>query len=127
MKVIKFKDFINYEKRIGKMIITGVEGSGKTMLLTRIGVGKMLHGQQDCWKSYDVVDEYNAMGFNFSKNYEHLAFSNIDMNCAGTYIPDRKVYRCSPYRIGLFDEDFETIPYPPYSLFVALRLNNVKS
>lgn len=30
----------------------------------------MLIGQKECWKSYDVVDKYNSLGFNFSKNYE---------------------------------------------------------
>lgn len=112
-----FKDFIDYNKRIGKMIIAGVEGAGKTELLAMILIGKMLHGMEDCWKSYDTVDEYNALGFNFSKNYEHLAFSNIDVNCEGTNIPDRKVYKCNPYRLGLFDPLYDTDYYPPYSLF----------
>lgn len=40
---IKFKDFIDYNKRVGKMIVSGLEGAGKTLLLARIGVGKMLH------------------------------------------------------------------------------------
>ncbi len=117
MKIKKFEEFINYDKRIGKMIITGLEGSGKTMLLTRIAIGKMLHGLEDCWKSYKIVDEYNSLGFNFSKKYEHLAFSNIDMNCKGTYIPYRKVYKVNPYRLGLYSNEYETDIFPPGSLY----------
>lgn len=128
MKTVKFKDFIDYNKRLGKIIIIGIEGSGKTMLLSRIAIGKMLHGMQDCWKSYEVVDEYNALGFNFSKNYEHLAFSNIDINCLGTYIPDRVVYKCNPYRLGLYDPFFETDIYPPYSaMFLTEGYNFLNS
>lgn len=125
MEQVKFKDFINFDKRIGKIIVSGIEGSGKTLLLTAIAVGKMLHGLQDCWKSYDAVDEYNALGFNFSKNYEHLLFSNFDINCAGTNIPDRKAYRCNPFRLGLFDEDFDTDFFPPYALFCITEAYNV--
>ena len=122
---INFKDFINYDVRIGKIIISGEEGSGKTLLLTMIAIGKMLHGLQDCWKSYKQVDEYNKLGFKFSKNYEHLCFANFDINCSGTNIPGRKVYRCNPYRLGLFDELFETDFFPPYSLFCITEAYNI--
>lgn len=125
MRFVKFKDFIDYDKRIGKIIISGLEGSGKTLLLTTIAVGKMLHGLQDCWKSYDLVDCYNELGYNFTKNYEHLCFANFDINCSGTCIPDRKVYRCNPFRLGLFDPFFETNLYPPYSLFCISEAYNV--
>lgn len=125
MKTIKFNEFINYDKRIGKIIISGLEGSGKTLLLAAIAQGKMLHGLQDCWKSYDEVDKYNDLGYHFSKDYEHLCFGNFDVNCAGTSIPDRKIYRCNPYRLGLFDEDFVTEIYPPYSLFCITEAYNV--
>ena len=107
------------------MIISGEEGTGKTLLLTMIAIGKMLHGIQDCWKSYKEVDKYNKLGFHFSKNYKHLCFSNIDINCLGTYIPDRKVYRCNPYRLGLFDKLFKTDFFPPYSLFCITEAYNV--
>lgn len=116
MKQVKFKDFINYDERIGKMIIAGVEGSGKTLLLSRIAVGKMQHGIEDCWKSWDEVDFYNSLGMNLSKNYEHLCFANYDINCEGTEIPFQKVYRCNPYRLGLFDKSFPTDFLPPYAL-----------
>lgn len=119
--VVKFDDFIDYDKRIGKMIITGVEGAGKTMLLARIAIGKMLHGMEDCWKSYDRVEEYNALGFNFSTEYEHLLFSNFDINCAGTNIPDRVNYKCNPYRLGLFSPNYDTDFYPPYSLLCIME------
>ena len=122
---IKFEDFINYNERIGKIIIAGNEGSGKTMLLAMVAIGKMLHGLQDCWKSYRVVDDYNKIGFNFSKNYEHLCFANFDINCSGTNIPNRTVYRCNPYRIGLYDSMFETDFFPPYSLFCITEAYNI--
>ena len=117
VEVVRFKDFINYEKRIGKILIAGVEGSGKTLLLSRIGIGKILHGLEDCWKSYDEVDFYNSLGMNLSKNYEHLCFTNYDLNCSGTEQPFDKSYRCNPYRLGLFDKNFETDFFPPYALF----------
>lgn len=119
--VVKFKDFINYDKRIGKMIITGVEGAGKTMLLARIAIGKMLHGMEDCWKSYERVEEYNRLGFHFSTDYEHLLFSNFDINCAGTTMPDRVNYRCNPYRLGLFSPYYKTDFYPPGALFCIME------
>lgn len=122
---IDFKDFINYDKRIGKMIIAGEEGSGKTLLLTMIAIGKMLHGLQDCWKSYKVVNEYNKLGYHFSKNYNHLCFANFDINCSGTNVPNRKVYRCNPYRLGLFDKLFKTDFFPPYSLFCITEAYNI--
>lgn len=125
VQTVYFKDFINYNKRLGKVIISGDEGTGKTLLLTMIANGKMLHGLQDCWKSYKQVDEYNKLGFNFSKNYEHLCFANFDINCSGTNIPNRKVYRCNPYRLGLFDKLFKTDFFPPYSLFCITEAYNI--
>lgn len=116
-KVVKFKDFINYDKRIGKMLIAGVEGSGKTLLLTRIAIGKIIHGLEDCWKSYDEVDFYNSLGMNLSKNYEHLCYTNYRVNCEGTEQPFDESYLVNPYKLGLFDENFDTDFFPPYSLF----------
>lgn len=125
MEEIKFKDFINYSKPIGKMLIVGIEeGAGKTLLLTRIGIGKMLNGMEDCYKSYGYVDEYNSLGYNFSKNYEHLCFSNFDINCKGTLIPDRKVYVCNYYRVGYFDPNYYTDFYPPCALFCMTEGKN---
>lgn len=124
MKEIKFKDFIDYDKRFGKMLIAGDEGSGKTLLLTRIAVGKMLHGLEDCLKSFDDVDKYNALGFHFSKNYDHLCFANFDINCKGTEIPHRKVYVFNPYRLGFYDENYYTDFFPPGSLFCMTEGKN---
>ena len=125
MEEIKFKDFINYDKPIGKMLIIGiVEGAGKTLLLTRIGIGKMLHGMVDCNKSYVWVDEYNRLGFHFTKKYEHLCFSNFDINCKGTIIPDRKTYVCNYYRLGYYDSSYHTDFYPPGALFCMTEGKN---
>lgn len=125
MEEIHFKDFINYDKPIGKMLIVGItEGAGKTLLLTRICIGKMLHGLEDCYKSYAWVDDYNKLGYKFSKNYEHLCFTNFNINCLGTTIPDRKTYVCDFYRIGYFDPNYYTDFYPPGSLFGMTEAKN---
>ena len=117
MKEIKFEDWLNYDKRLGKIIIAGLEGYGKDLLTTAVGVGKMLHGFEDCIKSYAEVDSYNAMGFHFSKNYDHTCFANFPINCKGTEIPQRKVYVFNPYRCGFYDPDYWTDLFPPRSLF----------
>lgn len=119
-----FNEFINYDKRIGKILIAGDEGSGKTLLLTCIAIGKMLHGLEDCRKSYDEVDRYNSFGYKFSKNYEHLCFSNYDINCIGTEIPSRKVYSFNPYRLGFYDSEYQTDFFPPYTLFCMTEGKN---
>lgn len=125
MEEKKFKDFIDYDKPVGKMLIVGKEeGVGKTLLLTRIAVGKMLHGLEDCYKSYSYVDEYNSYGFEFSKDYEHLCFSNYAINCKGTHIPDRESYACNYYRVGYFDSAYYTDFYPPCSLFCMTEGKN---
>lgn len=116
----KFEEFINIHDRIGKMLICGLEGYGKTLLLSYIAVEKMLIGQEECWKSYDVIDKYNELGYNFSKNFEHLVFiAFISVNCSGTDIPTRISYDLDPFRMGLYSEDFDTDLYPPYAnLFI---------
>lgn len=119
-----FNQFINYDKRIGKMIIAGDEGAGKTLLLVRIAIGKMLHGFEDCCKSYEAVDEYNSFGYRFSKNYDHLCFANFAINCKGTEIPHRRVYGFNPYRLGFYDPQYLTDFYPPYTLFCGTEAKN---
>lgn len=108
-----FKEVFDLNKRLGKILFAGAEGSGKTLAMVMLGVEKMLRGQKDCWKSYDEVDEYNALGFNFSKNYEHLVYSTVDMNCSYTEIPSFSSYEVDPYRLGLYSEDYETDLLPP--------------
>lgn len=122
---IEFKDFMDLSQRQGKVMIVGEEGAGKTLLVTGIGTYKMLRGQEDCWKSYEVVDEYNALGFHFSKEYEHLVFSNFDINCSGTKIPSRKSYVLDPYRVGLYCEDYETDVFPPYAFMIITEAHMV--
>lgn len=125
MKEKHFKDFMNLSKRQGKVLICGEEGSGKTLLSTYIAVEKMLMGVQDCWKSYEKVDKYNSLGYNFSKNYEHLVFSNFDINCSYTHIPSFKSYVVDPYKIGFHCEDYETVPLPPYSFLVLTEAQTI--
>lgn len=116
---ISFDKFMDLSKRQGKVLICGEEGAGKTLLSTYIGIQKMLRGLQDCWKSYQQVDEYNALGYNFSKNYEHLVFSNYDINCFGTRIPSFRSYVLDPFRVGLFCSEYETDLLPPYAFLTV--------
>ncbi len=120
MEEINFDEFIDVTKPLGKILICGLEGFGKTLLLSTIAVKTMLNGLFDCYKSWDTVDRYNRMGFNFTKDYEHLCFvAFICINCLGTEIPLRKSYDFDPFHFGLFCEDFDTDIYPPYAhLFV---------
>ncbi len=115
-----FKEFIDVSKPIGKIFICGLEGFGKTLLLSTIAVQCMLNGMNDCFKSFDVVDRYNNYGFKFTKNYDHVVFvAFIGINCAGTAIPDRVSYDFDPFHFALFCDDYDTDIYPPYSrLFV---------
>lgn len=115
---IEFDKFMDLSKRQGKILICGEEGAGKTLLSTYIGVQKMLRGLEDCWKSFERVDEYNALGYHFSKNYEHLVFSNYDINCSDTHIPSFRSYVVDPFRIGLHCEDYYTDLFPAYSFFI---------
>lgn len=112
----QFDDFIDYTKRIGKMLIFGVEGSGKTLLLVAIAIGKMMHGWEDCVKSYEQVDYYNSLGLHFSKNYDHLCFANLDIKCLGTTIPDRRSYIVDPFRLGFYRDEYDTDILPPEAL-----------
>lgn len=120
-----FKEFMNLDVRQGKVLICGEEGAGKTLLSTYIGVQKMLRGLEDCWKSYARVDEYNRLGYNFSKDYEHLLFSNYNINCLGTYIPTFRTHMIDPFQIGLKCEDYETKLLPPLSFIIITEAQTV--
>lgn len=121
----KFEQVFDLSQRQGKVLICGEEGAGKTLLSTYLGIQKMLRGQLDCWKSYDKVDSYNNLGYKFSKNYEHVVFSNFDINCSGTFIPDRKSYVIDPFRLGLYCEDYETQVIPPLSFVILTEAQRV--
>lgn len=121
----KFKDFMDLSKRQGKVLICGDEGTGKTLLTTYISIQKMLRGVEDCWKSFDLVDKYNELGYKFSKNYEHLLFSNFDINCSGTRVPSFKTHVVDPFRIGLYCDDYETIMLPPLSFICITEAQRV--
>lgn len=125
MKEIHFNKFMDLSKRQGKVLICGEEGAGKTLLSTYIGIEKMLMGVQDCWKSYERVDRYNDLGYNFSKNYEHLVFSNFDINCLYTHIPSFKSYVVDPYKVGFHCKDYETTPLPPYSFLILTEAQSI--
>ena len=116
-----FDKFINLDKRIGKIFIIGEdEGVGKTLLSCAIQVNKMIRGRKDRLKSFKQVDEYNSYGYNFSKNYKHLCFSNYDCNCRGTIRPSLKTHLLNPFKVGLWCEDYDTDFFPPGScLFIT--------
>ena len=124
MKEVHFKDWLNYSKSIGKMIIAGDEGTGKTLLLTRIGIGKIQYKLMDIARSYEAVDEYNQFGLGLEKNYNHLCFANFRVNCLYTEMSGLESYKVNPYRLGLYDEDYETDFYPPYALFCITEARN---
>lgn len=113
-----FKDFIDLNKRIGKIFITSlIEGTGKTLLSCAIQVNKMLRGRSDYWKSSEAVKEYNSLGYNFSMEYDHLCASNYNCNCSGTSQPSLTTYRVNPFRLGLWCEDYDTDFYAPCTCF----------
>lgn len=111
------KDVINFSDRLGKILIAGEEGSGKTLLSTAIAVTKMLRGMEDCWRSYEQVEEYNKMGYNFSTNYEHLVFANHKINCSGTKIPAFDSHAVDPFKLGLHCDNYDFDFFPPGSTF----------
>lgn len=120
-----FEEFMNLSKRQGKVLICGDEGAGKTLLSTYIGIQKMLRGVKDCWKSYELVDKFNSLGYKFSKNYEHTVFSNYDINCSGTSIPSFSSYMIDPYRIGLYCDDYETDLLPPLTFVILTEAQRI--
>ncbi len=122
-----FEQFIDLSKPIGKMFICGKEGSGKTLLSAYIGVEQMLRGMQDCWQSYEWVDEYNSLGYDFQTNYEHLCVSNFDINCLGTNQPDQSSYVVNPYKIGLWSEDYDTDFFAPGTCFHITEAHQIFS
>lgn len=112
------EEFINVNDRAGKILVFGLEGSGKTLLLSAIAIQKMLNCQMDILDSYSKVDELNSMGYSFSQDYEHLVFSAfIKINCSGTNIPDLESYKLNPFKLGLSMPDYETDFYPPGAWF----------
>ena len=106
-------------------LIFGPRGRGKDLLCTHFAIDKMLNGLDDAYFSKQVVKEYNSMGFNFSTNYEHLLFANYDINCSGTFIPNRKSYVFNPYKLGLYDPNFPTILLPPYALGIITEAQRI--
>lgn len=107
------------------ILIFGKRGSGKTLLLVDFAINKMLNGLWDCFDSHSQVNQYNSMGFNFSKKYNHLAFANIDINCSGTYIPFRRINSFNPFRFGFKSNDYKTFILPPNSLLCITEAQRV--
>ena len=83
-------------------LIFGPRGRGKDLLCTKFGLEKMLNNLDELYYSKENVSYFNSLGYNFTTNYEHLLFSNIEINCSGTYIPMRKSYVLNPYKLGLY-------------------------
>ena len=100
------------------MLICGLEGTGKSLLLSAIAVEKMLNCQLDTLDSYDQVRQMNELGFELNTDYEHMVFcAFFKINTSGTEIPHLESYKLNPYRLGLYSPDYETDFYPPGSWF----------
>ena len=107
------------------IVVFGKRGAGKDLLCTHFAIPHMLNGMEECFSSYNEVDYYNSLGYKFSKNYKHLVFSNYEINCSGTSIPNRRSYMCNPFRVGLYSGDYKTDLFPPGSLFVWTEVQRV--
>lgn len=106
-------------------LIFGPRGRGKDLLCTKFGLEKMLNNLDELYYSKENVNYFNSLGYNFTTNYDHLLFSNIEINCSGTYIPMRKSYVLNPYKLGLYDKDHKTDLLPPYSLGIISEAQRV--
>ena len=106
-------------------LIFGPRGRGKDLLCTYFAIQKMFNGLEESYQSQEIVKKYNSMGFNFSTNYEHLLFANYDINCLGTFCPNRRSYVFNPYRIGLYDPNYSTDILPPLTLAIITEAQRV--
>lgn len=106
-------------------LIFGPRGRGKDLLCTYFAIQKMLYGSEDTYQSKRIVDEYNSMGFNFSTDYDHLLYANYDINCRGTFCPNRSSYVFSPYRLGLYDPKHDTDILPPLVLAIITEAQRI--
>lgn len=98
-------------------------GLGKTMLLVYLMQLAMFQTVHSVTYSYDEVDSINECGFHFTKKYEHLCFTNFDINCLGTEYPFLRSYVASPYEVG-FEFNGMTKPFPPSSVFGFTEFQN---
>lgn len=106
-----------------RLFIWGNPGMGKTLLNCYLGQCAMVQSLYFKEYIYDEIDVLNSQGFHFSKKFEHLYFSTFDCNTIGTGIPDLRSYVFDPYRFG-FQGKFQTIPFPPHSVFGIHELQN---
>lgn len=105
------------------ILLWGNRGHGKTLLLCYLMQSAMIQSLGFIQDIYEEVDYLNDCGFNFSKNFEHVVFSNFDVTTIGTGIPDLRSYKFNPYYFG-FNGNFKTMPFPPRSIFGITELQN---
>lgn len=106
-----------------RIMIWGLPGRGKTLLLTDLCIRGMIETFYMVDDVFDEIDELNEIGYHLNKNFEHLIFSNYDVNSDGSDIPDLKCYKVNPYKLGLKGK-FETQCFPMGSSFFITELQN---
>lgn len=94
------------------IVLCGLPGTGKTLYLTYLCVQRMLGTIFDVYNVYDEIDTLNKYGFHFTKRFEHLASANFNVNTDGTAIPNMRIYKVNPYKLGFYDKDFKTDIFP---------------
>lgn len=102
----------------------GLPGYGKTLFLAMRCANFIMDSLIAVYDSYDEVDYLNSIGFNFNKDYKHLAFANFDVSTDGLGDPDLRVYKFNPFRFGFFSKDFKTEILPPYSKCFITEFQN---
>lgn len=102
----------------------GLPGTGKTLCLVDDAIQDMLTSLLRTYNSYDNVDYLNTQGFHFSKKFKHLSFSNIDINTLNTGVPNLKIYKVNPYRLGMPNKKFKTDIFPGGSTFYITEFQN---
>ena len=96
----------------------GLRGHGKTLHLVYDAIYNSMNCNiLDLYDSKDQVKNLNSLGYNFSSNYEHLCFSNLDINSGGSPVPGLRSYKVNPFKIGMPDCKFDTDIFPPGSVF----------
>ena len=102
----------------------GLPGYGKTLYLVCLATEYMQSTLYSVFDVYDEIDKLNKTGFNFSKKFEHLVFSNFDINSDGCKVPDLRSYKVNPFKLGMPSKGFKTDCYPFGSIFFVTECQN---
>lgn len=102
----------------------GLPGTGKTLYLVYKACALMQSTIYEVFNVYDEIESLNSVGFNFSKNFEHLIASNFDISSIGCKIPDLRTYKVNPFRLGMPSKDFKTDIFPFGFNFLVTECQN---